>query len=100
MTSVQGDHNTQLIPSHLRTNCCFLHREPFFGGLVEVCFSYKTSSKSGIMKNRCIPQTLSASLEIKEKKKKKKKFNKAVAESKRTLPIKIELTCTEEAGSK
>lgn len=49
------------------------------------------------MKNRCIPQTLSASLEIKRK---KKKFNKAVAESKRTLPIKIELTCTEEAGSK
>jgi len=49
--------------------------------------SYKTSDKTGIMKNRCILKTLPASLEIKREKK-KKKFNKAVAERKRALPRK------------
>lgn len=59
--------------------------ETVFWFVVWGFFSYKASGKTGIMKNRCIPKTLPASLEIKREKK-KKKFNKAVAERKCTLP--------------
>lgn len=64
MTSVQGDHNTQFPLISEQTAAFYTGNE--FLGLVEVFFSYKTSSKTGIMKNKCIPQTLSASLEIKK----------------------------------